>query len=194
MKHASLVLLAVPCALATNPLSQVIDLMDDCAAKVRRDADAEAKAYKEYFEWCDDVSKNAQFEIKTAKAQTEELTAQIGELTANIAASNTKIEELTGAIAADEKELAEAQAVRDKEEADFAASEGELAADIDTLDRAVAVIEKEMAKNPAAFAQVDAADTNKIVQALSAVVDAAGFSGSDKNRLSALIQSQQTTG
>merc|ERR1719361_3098452 len=190
MKGASLVLLASPC-LATNPLSKVIDLMDECAAKVKRDAEAEAKAYKEYFEWCDDVAKNAQFEIKTAKAQVEELTAEIGELTANIEGSNTKIEDLTGSIATDEKELAEAQAVRDKEAADFAASEGELTADIDTLDRAIAIIEKEMAKNPAAFAQVDAADTNKVVQALGAVVDAAGFSGSDKNRLSSLIQLQQ---
>jgi len=191
MKRASLVLLAVPCALATNPLSKVIDLMDDCASKVRRDADAEAKAYKEYFEWCDDVAKNAQYEIKTAKAQTEDLTAQIGEHTANIVASNTKLEEVTGAIAADDKELAEAQNVRDKEQADFAASEGELAADIDTLDRAIATIQREMAKNPAAFAQVDTANTDKLVQALGAIVDAAGFSGSDKNRLSALIQSQQ---
>jgi len=169
----------------------VIDLMDECAAKVQRDADAEAKAYKEYFEWCDDVSKNAQFEIKTAKAQKEELEAQIGELTSNMAASNTKIEELTGSIAADEKELAEAQAVRDKEAADFAASEEELTADVDTLDRAIAIIEKEMAKNPGAFAQVDTANTDKLVQALGAVVDAAGLPGSDKNRLSALIQSQQ---
>merc|ERR1719195_1141578 len=139
------------------------------------------------------LQKNAQFEIKTAKSQTEELTAQIGELSASIAASNTKIEELTGSIAADDKELAEAQTVRDKEAADFAASEAELATDIDTLDRAIAVIEKEMAKNPAMFAQVDATDANKVVQALGAVVDAAGFSGVDKNRLSSLIQSQQTS-
>merc|ERR1719361_128354 len=190
MKGASLVLLASPC-LATNPLSKVIDLMDECAAKVKRDAEAEAKAYKDYFEWCDDVAKNAQFEIKTAKAQVEELTAEIGELTANIEGSNTKIEDLTGSIATDEKELAEAQAVRDKEAADFAASEGELTADIDTLDRAIAVIEREMSKNPAAFAQVDTTSTNKVIQALGAIVDAAGFTGSDKNRLSSLIQLQQ---
>jgi predicted nucleic acid-binding Zn-ribbon protein len=191
MVRLSLALLVPAVAEATNPLSKVIDLMDECATKVKRDAEAEAKAYKEYFDWCDDVAKNAQFEIKTAKAQTEELTAKIGELTANIAASNTKIEELTGAIAADEKELAEAQAVRDKEAADFAASEEELTADIDTLDRAIAIIEREMAKNPAAFAQVDTSNTEKLVQALGAVVDAAGFSGVDKNRLSSLIQSQQ---
>jgi len=191
MVQLALAVLAPAVVSATNPLSKVIDLMDECAAKVQRDADAEAKAYKEYFEWCDDVSKNAQFEIKTAKAQKEELEAQIGELTSNIAASNTKIEELTGSIAADEKELAEAQAIRDKEAADFAASEEELTADVDTLDRAIAILEKEMAKNPGAFAQVDTANTDKLVQALGAVVDAAGLPGSDKNRLSALIQSQQ---
>jgi len=81
----------VTVAAATNPMAKVIELMDDCAAKVKRDGEAEDKAYKEYFEWCDDVSKNTQFEIKTAKAKVEELTAKIGELTSSIQASETKI-------------------------------------------------------------------------------------------------------
>merc|ERR1719215_1276026 len=63
-------------------------------------------------------------------------------------------------------------------------------ADLDTLDRAIAILEKEMAKNPAAFAQIDSRDSAKIVQALSAIVDADAFSGSDKNRLVALVQQQ----
>merc|ERR1740124_887362 len=190
VQFSSIMILPV-IALSTNPLSKVIDLMDECAMKVGRDAAAEVKAYQEYFEWCDDVSKNAQFEIKTAKSQTEELTANIGEFTATIGASNTKIEALAGSIAADDKELSEAQSVRDKESADFTASEGELTGDIDTLDRAIAVIQRELSKNPAAFAQVDTSNTARLVQALGAIVDAAGFSGGDKNRLSALIQSQQ---
>lgn len=41
-----------------------------------------------------------------------------------------------------------------------------------------------MSKNPAAFAQIDATIANKVIQALGAVVDAAGLSGGDKNRLS----------
>jgi peptidoglycan hydrolase CwlO-like protein len=89
----------VSVAVATNPMAKVFELMDDCAAKVKRDGEAEDKAYKEYFEWCDDVSKNTQFEIKTAKAKVEELTAKIGELTSSIQASETKIEELSGSIA-----------------------------------------------------------------------------------------------
>merc|ERR1719375_577138 len=129
-----------------NPLAKVIELMDDCAAKVTADGEAEAKAYKEYFEWCDDVAKNTQFELKTAKANKEDLEAKIGELTANIGASNTQIEKLSGAIAADTAELKEATGLREKEAADFAASEGELMDDIDTLDRAIAILERELAK------------------------------------------------
>ena len=41
--------------------------------KTKADGEAEAKAYKEYFEWCDDVAKNTNFENKTAAAQKEKL-------------------------------------------------------------------------------------------------------------------------
>merc|ERR1719473_2515702 len=47
-----------------------------------------------------------------------------------------------------------------------------------------------MAKNPAAFAQLDTTNTKMLVQALSSVIDAAAFSGSDKNKLIALVQAQ----
>jgi len=179
-------------ATATNPMAKVIELMDECAAKVTADGEAEAKAYKEYFEWCDDVAKNSQFEIKTAQANKDKLEAQIGELDASIGDSNTQIEKLTGSIAADEKELEEATAIRDKEAADFAAAEGELMDDVDTLDRAIAILEKELAKNPGAFAQIDSRNTGALLQALGAVVDAAGFQSSDKNRLVALVQNQNS--
>jgi len=191
MRSLAAVLAVAPVmASATNPMAKVIELMDDCATKVKADGDAEAKAYKEYFEWCDDVAKNAQFEIKTAQASKDKLEANIGELTASIGESNTKIEKLTGSIAADEKELEEATAIRDKEAADFAAAEGELMDDVDTLERAIGILEKELAKNPAAFAQIDGTNTAAMVQALGAVVDAAGFQSSDKNRLVALVQNQ----
>jgi len=193
MRSFSAILAVTPLmATATNPMAKVIELMDECAAKVTADGEAEAKAYKEYFEWCDDVAKNSQFEIKTAQANKDKLEAQIGELDASIGESNTQIEKLTGSIAADEKELEEATAIRDKEAADFAAAEGELMDDVDTLDRAIAILEKELAKNPGAFAQIDSRNTGALLQALGAVVDAAGFQSSDKNRLVALVQNQNS--
>ena len=111
----------------TNPLAKVLDLMDECTAKVKADGEAEAKAYKEYFEWCDDVAKNTQFEIKTAKASVEKLTASIAKLTSDIEVGTSKIEDLAGSIATNEADLKEATGVREKEAADFTSAEAELA-------------------------------------------------------------------
>jgi chromosome segregation ATPase len=191
--RAALILALAPCVTAndTNPMDQVYKLMDECRDKVQKDMDAEAKAYKEYFEWCDDAAKNSQFEIKTAASEKEELEAKIAEFTSNIGGSNTKIEELAASIATDEKELAEAQAVRDKERAEFESSEKELVEDVDTLDRAIAILERELSKNPGAFAQITNGNANAIVQALGAITDAASFTTMDKSRLTAMIQQQQ---
>merc|ERR1719503_473816 len=115
---------------------------------------------------------------------------EVGEATASIATSTTKIEELSASIASDTKELKEATAIRDKEAADFAKSEGELVDTVDTLERAVAILEREMAKSPGSFAQIDTSNTKMLANALGAVVEAAAFSGADKTKLMALIQSK----
>jgi len=177
-------------ALAANPLSKVFELMDELTAKIKAEGEAEAKAYNEYFAWCDDTSKNAQFEIKTASSEKEDLEANIGELASSISASTTKIEELSAAIASDTKELKEATAIREKEVADFEKAEAELVDTVDTLERAVAILEREMAKSPGSFAQIDTSNTKMLANALGAVVEAAAFSGHDKNKLMALIQSK----
>merc|ERR1719410_832351 len=166
--------------------------MSELTAKIVKEGEAEAKAYKEYFDWCDDMSKNAGFEIKTAEAKKEKLESQIGELTSSITVSTSKIDELVAAIAADDSELKDATAVRDKEAADFAKNEAELMDCIDTLERAITIISKEMAKNPAALAQIDTSSTERLVQTLGAVIDAAGFAGADKQKLVALVQSQSS--
>jgi len=175
----------------SNPLAKVLDLMDELTTKVKADGEAEAKAYAEYFEWCDDVAKNTQFEIKTAKASVEKLTASIAKLTSDVEVGTSKIGDLAAAIATNEADLKEATAVRAKESADFVSAEAELADAVDTLGRAIGIIEREQAKNPAAFAQIDTSNMQKLTQAIGAVVDAAAFSGNDKQKLIALVQNQQ---
>jgi len=173
-----------------NPMDKVFELMDECAAKVKADGEAEAKSYKEYFDWCDDTAKNTQFEIKTHSSEKEELEATIGEETANIAASTTKIEELSAAIASDTAELKEATGIREKEAADFAKSEAELVDTVDTLERAVAILEREMAKAPGSFAQIDTSNVKMLAQALGSILDAAAFAGADTKKVMAMVQSQ----
>jgi len=178
-------------AIEANPLSKVIELMDALAAKVTKEGEAEAKAFKEYVEWCDDAAANLANEIKTGTSSKEELEATIGKATADIEASTAKIEELSAAIASDESELKDATAVREKEVATFEASEKELVDAIDTLDRAVGILQKEMSKNPAALAQVDTRNLDSVIKSLDSVISAASFSSQDQKKLVALVQSQQ---
>jgi len=180
-------------AVDSNPMSKVLELMDGLAAKINADGEKAAKTYKEYFEWCDDSAKNTQFAIKTATAEKEELEAKIAELAAKIETSTSKIEDLSGAIASDEKELKEATEIREKELAEFQKSEAELMDTVDTLGRAVGILEKELAKNAAAFAQVDTSNMKALAGALGAIVDGAAFAGVgvNKEKLMALVQQQQ---
>jgi len=175
----------------SNPLGKVYELMSSLEAKIIKEGEAEAKAFKEFFEWCDDASKNINYDIKTGKKSQEKLTAKIAELSSDIEVGESKIEELAGAIATNEGELKDAQAIRDKEAADFAVSEKELVDTVDTLDRAISIISTEMSKNPAALAQIDTTSMTSLVQSLSVVVDAAGFSSSDRQKLVALVQAKQ---
>jgi hypothetical protein len=172
-----------------NPLGKVLDLMDELTAKVTADGEKADKAYNEYFEWCDDTSQNLGNEIKTAKAAKEKLESSISKLTSDIEVATSKIEDLVGAIAEDEKELKSATAVREKEAADFAKAEAEPVDAVDTLDRAIGILEREMAKNPAAFAQIDTGNMQKMLSGISTVIDAAAFSASDRIKLMALVQS-----
>merc|ERR1719408_1069979 len=177
-------------AIESNPLGKVFELMGALEAKIVKEGEAEAKAFKEFFEWCDSSAQNLNNEIKTGKTNQEKLTAKIDELTSDIEVATAKIEELSAAIATNEGELKDATAVRNKEAADFAASEKELVATVDTLDRAVSIISTEMAKNPAALNQIDHSSMSSLLQSLGAVVDAAGFSNADHQKLTALVQAQ----
>merc|ERR1712127_17126 len=81
--------------------------------------------------------------------------------------------------------------IRKKENAEFTKNEAELMDALDTLERAIRILSKEMEKNPAALAQIDTSSTQRLVQTLGAVIDAAGFAGADRTKLVALVQSQQ---
>jgi len=194
MKTAMMLLiLAASTGAGANPLSKVYELMDELVAKINREGDAEAKAYQEYFAWCDDMAKNAGFEIKTATRKKEKLEAQIAELTSSITVAVAKIEELVAAIAADDAELKKATTIRNKENAEFMKNEAELVDCLETLEKAIGILTKEMEKNPAALAQIDTSSTQRLIQTLSAVIDAAGFVGADRSKLVALVQSQHSS-
>merc|ERR1719408_5665 len=99
MKSVTVIFLALA-AFAANaeevsPIEKVLQMISDLEAKIISEGKDAQKAYDEMSEWCEDRSRNLGFEIKTGKANVEELSAKIEEETSASAALNTKIEELS---------------------------------------------------------------------------------------------------
>merc|ERR1719272_2288949 len=153
--------------------------------------EAEAKAYKEYVAWCDNAATNVKFEIKSGTSQKEQLEATIAKATDDASSAASQVEDLAASISADGGELKQATGVRERESADFAASEAELVESVDTLGRAINIIQREMQKNPALLQQANTGDMQKLLKVMGTVVDAASFSVQDKQRLTALVRDKQ---
>jgi len=193
MMKCSLVLLlaALPFAAAeqqgTSPVGKVIEMLADLQAKVISEGEESHKVFAEYSEWCEDKSRELGFSIKTMTAQIAELKATIAKEAANIEGFNTKIEELAAELSRDEADLKAATEIRTKEQADFAAEEKELMEVIDTLKRASAILQREMAKSASA-SMLQVKNAKDITSALSAMVQASVISSTDASKLTALMQ------
>ena len=83
-------------------------------------------------------------------------------------------------------DLAAATKIRNTETADFETFEADVSETIDTLERAVGIIEKEL-NGGAAMMQLK--HSGNVVQALAAMVSAEAISSSDGKKLTALLQS-----
>jgi predicted nucleic acid-binding Zn-ribbon protein len=176
----------------TSPIAKVLEMIGDLQTKIIGEGEASQKIYEEFSEWCEEQSKSLSFEIKTGKAEVEALTATIEEETATIGSLTTKIEELSGAIATDERDLKAATEIRAEENAVFVAEEKDLSGIIDTLTRAIGILEKEMAKGGAAMLQMK--NVQNVAQALTVMVQASALNAADADRLTALAQTSSKDG
>lgn len=175
---------------SVTPVAKVLQLLSDMQTKIIGEGEEAQKAYSKTAEWCEERSKNLGFEIKTAKAETASLKATIEEETALAASLDSKVESLASSIASNEADLKAATQIRTKEAADFTAQEKELSEVIDSLQRAIGLIEREMQKGGASMMQMKSATS--IAQAMEALVHASAINSADADHLTALVQSQGT--
>merc|ERR550532_2188704 len=142
-------------ATTTGPLQKVVELLTNLEDKVNKQGAAAAATHQDYVGLCKERSRNLGYEIKTGKVQVEDLTAAIEEASASIGVLATKMDETKVQTVADEGDLKAATEIRAKEKADFTAKEQELIEIIDTLQRAVGILQKE--KGSAAMVQLEKA-------------------------------------
>jgi len=174
-----------------SPISKVIELLSSLEAKIMKEGAASQKTYDEFAEWCEDRSKELSFEIKTLESEKEGLEADIANDKAEIAALHAKIEEVTAEIHADEKDLAAASDVREKEKADFLAEDAELSETISAIERAITIIEREMAKSSSLL---QAQTAGNLVGVFRVLVKASFLSTADADRLTGLVQTSEQEG
>jgi len=171
-----------------NPLVKVQQLLMDLRSGIEEDGEAEAKAYEKFVKWCKDSAMDAKFESESTSAEKEKLEAKIDKLNSDIESSGIKIEELVSATSAAETDLAQASEIRKKEAADFAVSEKELLDTVDTLARALGILQRQAQKDAASLLQADVGNMPSVLKSLAAAADAAAFSSADRDKLVGLIQ------
>merc|ERR1740127_280147 len=173
----------------TDPIAKVLQMIGDLETKIIGEGNDAQKVYDEFAKFCEDRSKELGFEIKSGKASKKDLEATIADEAAKIESLNAKIEDLASAISVDEADLAAATEIRKKENTAFVAEEKELMDVIDTLERAIGILEKELSKSGASMMQLKSAGS--VVQALSVMVEATSLSSADASKLAALLQNSQ---
>eukprot|EP00747_Dinoflagellata_sp_TGD_P154780 gnl/TRDRNA2_/TRDRNA2_177533_c10_seq10.p1 gnl/TRDRNA2_/TRDRNA2_177533_c10~~gnl/TRDRNA2_/TRDRNA2_177533_c10_seq10.p1 ORF type:complete len:690 (+),score=262.64 gnl/TRDRNA2_/TRDRNA2_177533_c10_seq10:72-2141(+) len=174
-----------------NPMDQVFKLMDELTAKIKKEGEAEEKAFKEFFEWCDDAAGETKRSLTTATSTKEKLTSTVEKASADAEAATTSIDELASSIATAEADLKAATEIRGKEAADFATVESELVDGVSTLERAIAAL---ASHGSSAFIQkkVESSSVQALLETLNVAISNAGIATADKTKLVAMVQSQHS--
>jgi len=171
-----------------SPIGKVLSMISDLEAKIISEGEVVQKEYAEFTEWCEERSRNVGFEIKTGQAEVEDLKAAIAKEAASIGSLTTKVEELAASIAGDQADLKAATEIRGKEAKDFSAEEKDLMETIDMLQRASAILEREM-QGGASMMQLK--NVANVAQALQVMVQASLIGSADASKLTAFVQSSQ---
>ena len=176
-------------AAKVTPVQKVIQLMEGMAAKGKEEKHAEQVQFAAYKQFCDDTTVEKTRMIKEAEETIEILKADIQEYTATAAQLTKEIAELDEDISIWEGDIKAATKVREIEKADYDATHKDYSESIDALQRAIGILEREMAKSGAAMVQLK--NSNSVVQALSVLVHASALSAQDGTKLTALIQNSK---
>jgi len=171
-----------------SAIQKVVELLDECKAKVQKDLDAEGKAMEEYLAFCDDELKDKGYAIETAGREIDELSATIDSSTAAIGELSDEIATLGTTNAAKSKELAEAQKVRKAQQEDFQAAEKELVKDIDMLGRAATVLKRELSFAQTPQTAKDRKKIGAVVEGLKQIIDSEWVDVSSKRKLKSFLQ------
>jgi len=123
-----------------TPMDRVVELLAGIKTKVEADGISEQKSYDKYACWCEDTLGRKASDISEAKTSIEDLTTLIIKTKAELASHNGEITQMKKLIAGNIDSTREAEAVRNKEHADYLEDKAEAENCIGALDAAIKVL------------------------------------------------------
>jgi chromosome segregation ATPase len=129
-------------AAKNRPVSKVITLLKDMLKQLQKEAEEDEDIYDKIACWCETNDKEKTKAIKDAEEKIDILTSKIEEMTARSAQLATEIKNLEKEIAKHQDSLDKATAIREKELAEFNAEEKDLLESIAALKAAITVLSK----------------------------------------------------
>jgi hypothetical protein len=186
----SLALLAGQAVAGDNPIRSVLELLAKLQGEVIKEGEDSQKVYDKFAEACEDRSGELHREIKAGEKQVDILSAAIEQNADRVDEVSTKIEEISSKTSNDEADLKAATHIRKTEKTQFSTTEKEMMDTIDTLKRAVGVIEKQGASLLQAQAESGQAvsGAQAVVRTLSLMVEASSLDTVSAQKLTALLQ------
>jgi len=125
-----------------RPVSKVINLLKDMQAELQHEAETDGEMYDKLACWCQTNDKEKTKAIADGETRITDLNSAIEEYTAKSATLKVDIEKLQKSIAENNDALSKATEIREKESADFIASEKDMIQSITSLKGAVIAMSK----------------------------------------------------
>jgi len=124
------------------PVTKVVNLIKDMQAQLQKEAEEDEEVYEKLACWCETNDKEKTAAIEEAEARITALTSAIEEGTATSSRLNTEIKNLEAEIAKNQESLDKATAMRQEELAEFNAEEKDVLQSIGALKSAIIVLSK----------------------------------------------------
>lgn len=176
-------------------VQKVIEMLMENKVKVADDLKKEEVEMSEFSQWCDDEADAKTYAIKTATRKTADLNAEIDDAAAQVRSLEDEVALLGREMAAKDKEMSEAKAVRKKDRENFSKTESAMLNTVAALEKAIILI-----KRSAGFLQTDKrphsakAYAKQLADALRPIVNAAWVDKGSIQVLKGFIQDRDQEG
>merc|ERR1719449_132368 len=138
-----------------NPVTKVVELIQELKAKIEADGKAEQKVYDKFACWCEKTTARKAGAIEEAKTSIEELSEKVLNLKGKTATLKAEIAQLEKDVSGNIEGTKEATTIREKETADYNQERSDLEQAIGALERAIGILTGAGTKPASALQQAE---------------------------------------